>query len=837
MPKRKSTHRRTIYSSSTAKSSRSFQTKILHYLPLVLTHIGYPVYMLVYAAMYCLSKFPQIILHLRQIIQRLIRHPLWRTIKHRSYRNYRYSRKITIRSLRNTGSFLKHLSRYRISPPFSWKYFTFIFFVNLTLGSLIYGGATLYYRVIKDLPHPTQLQHLNSPQTSEIYDRNGILLYQIYQNQNREQINLSDLPDFVINAHLSIEDKNFFQHQGISVPDIGRAALNYVQYVYCRYQQLTCNPTLQGGSTITQQLLKNTLLTPQRNWERKLREAILAIWTERYFNKQQILEMYLNQISYGGTAYGIEAASKQYFNKPARDLNIAEAALLAGLPAAPSAYSPFGAHPERGQARQHQVLNRMLTDGHITQEQYQTAIDTPLTYRQPVTNIKAPHFVMYVKDQLEQQLGSETLSQGGVHIFTTIDLNLQTQIETILNEEVTQLQKLGVTNGAALVTRPSTGEILAMVGSVNYFDTQKQGNFNATTALRQPGSAIKPLMYATALSQHLPTAYESSNRNRRGAKFITAASLINDAPITYKIPGAKDYTPKNYDGKYHGRVSLRTALASSYNIPAVKTLDNIGLTNFISTAQDLGITTWNEPERYGLSITLGGAEVKMTDLAVAYGTLANLGIRQPLQPIFKMSSSDKSLQSVLPSPFSQFQNQILDPRVAYIINHILSDNEARSPAFGLHSKLTIPNHQVAVKTGTTNLLRDNWTIGYTPEYLVIVWVGNFDNKPMARIASGITGAAPIWNRIMTHLLNDYHPAPIISELGVGQVLGQSATYSEDPQQFPWHTPQGLSKISICPYTGTLPCNGCPAKEEFFINGTEPNRHCRSENLTPTPTPE
>lgn len=724
------------------------------------------------------------------------------------------------------------IPRLQFHLPFSWKYFLTFIGLNCAIGGLVFGAATLYDLTISTLPHPSQLQHLNPSQTSFIYDRNGELLYQIYQDENRKHISLDQLPAQVVHAHLAIEDKNFYEHRGISIPDITRAGIHYLKYVHCQYTQDNCRLTLQGGSTITQQLLKNTLLTPERKWVRKIREAILAVWTERYYTKDQILEMYLNQIPYGGTAYGIEAAAHQYFNKSASDLNLAEASLLAGLPAAPSAYSPYGNHPEKALARQQQVLARMLEDGYITHQQFQEASSQQLTYHPPITDIKAPHFVMYVKDLLEQQLGPEAIYHGGLQITTSLDLNLQNELEKMLREEVTQLQNLKVTNGAILVTQPHTGEILAMIGSIDYFNTEKQGNFNATTAFRQPGSSIKPLMYATALSQNIPNAYQQ-NQPPIGNKIFTVASLIDDKPITYRIAGTSDYKPQNYDGKYHGRVSIRTALASSYNIPAVKTLNDIGITTFLNKAQDLGITTWTEPHRYGLSLTLGGAEVKMTDMAVAYGTFANLGVRQTLNPVLKIEGNSLEYQKKLglPSPFAEFKNQVLDSRVAFLINHILSDSQARTPAFGRFSKLEIPNHTVAVKTGTTNLMRDNWTIGYTPKYLVTVWVGNFDNTPMSRIASGITGAAPIWNKAMTYLLNDYQPKNLIAD----NVLGHSNQTVPPEAGFPWQPPMGLIKVGICPRTGTLPCGNCPAKDEWFIKGTEPTRHCVVESPT-TPTP-
>ncbi len=697
---------------------------------------------------------------------------------------------LILKSIFHTLHWLTHSSL-----PFLLLKLSLIFIIilsSLSLASLTF----IYFSLLKDLPPPQALSSLNPPQTSQILDRNGQLLYRLYQDQNRTSIHINELPSYVINAHLSIEDAKFYSHPGISASDITRALLNNLDRRLCKIINTPCPSTLQGASTITQQLIKNVFLSPEQSYKRKLQEAYLALKAETYYSKQQILELYLNQISYGGTAYGIEAASQTYFGISSRNLNLAQAALLAGLPAAPTAYSPFGSDPQKSFTRQKQVLLRMLEENYITQSQYQSALNQPITFIPPKTDILAPHFVMYAREQLEKNLTNQILYQGGINITTSLDYNLQQKAQQAIDTELAKLKKLNVTNAALLITKPKTGEILAMVGSADYFDTANQGNVNATLRPRQPGSSIKPLTYATALELSLTQTNPQ----------FTPATIIDDAPVVFKIPGSHDYRPQNYDGRFHGRVTLRTALASSYNIPAVKILNSIGLNNLIQKAQELGITTWDDSSRFGLSLTLGAGEVTMADMAVAYGTFANLGYRHNLTPILDITSTNDELTYPHPSRFPFTQEPKLDPRVSYLINSILSDPIARAPTFGTHSKLNIPNHIVAVKTGTSNDLRDNWTIGYTPDFLVAVWVGNFNNSPMSRIASGITGATPIWNQMMTYMLNEYQP----NNLANG-----------------WEQPAGLIKTASCHLNSDQVCT-C-TKPDFFIESTNPKIHTCTPN--------
>jgi len=666
-----------------------------------------------------------------------------------------------------------------------------------TIGAVVLGflGVIFYFTILKDLPSPRELVTRDQIVTTKIYDKNGNILYKIYKDENRTLVPLSSIPSSLKHATIAIEDKDFYRHSGFSLSGIARAVKANIE-----------RKKIQGGSTITQQLVKNTLLTPEKTMQRKIREIVLAMMVEATLTKDEILEMYFNEVSFGGSVYGVEEASRRYFNKSVRDLTLAEAAYLAGLPQAPSAYSPFGPTPEYGFQRQHQVLERMVEDGYITEYEAATAQEQKLTFQPDLNNIQAPHFVMYIRDLLAKQFGEEVVAQGGLEVVTTLDLSAQKLAQQAVEKELARLSRMNVTNGAAMVTNPNTGEVLAMVGSRDYFDVEHDGQVNVTLRQRQPGSSIKPLTYAVAFQ-----------------KGMTPTSVVEDAPITYKSIGSPPYTPKNYDGNYHGKVTIRTALASSYNIPAVKTLAMVGLPAVIQQGRLMGITTWGEDQasRFGLSLTLGGGEVIMADMAKLYGTFATGGITIPLNPIISIKNYKGEQLYMNPCIKDSQQckgTRTLDPRIAYQITDILMDNNARSSAFGAHSVLNIPKHQVAVKTGTTNSLRDNWTLGYTSSRLVATWVGNNDNSPMSRVASGITGASPIWNTIMKGLLDDTNPHTFAS-------------------------PSGFIKVRVCAQTGTLSCKACPSsRDEFFIPGTEPKTYCTDEmfapkdpNATPTPT--
>ncbi|MBD3250460.1 MAG: PBP1A family penicillin-binding protein [Candidatus Pacebacteria bacterium] len=653
------------------------------------------------------------------------------------------------------------------------KAFVFSLFVTLVIGLLSWWTYDL---IFKDLPAPTDLTKKRQILTTRILDRNGKLLYRIYLDENRTIVPLELIPQHAINATLAIEDRNFYRHHGFSLKGIFRALVNNLK-----------EDTLQGGSTITQQLVKNRLLTPEKTIRRKLRELLLAILVEGTYTKEEILEMYLNEVPYGGSIYGIEEAAWKYFGKPAKDLSLGESTMLAGLPAAPSVYTPFGPNPELSQRRREEVLRRMVEDNYITIEEAYRAQQEELVLRKNITDIKAPHFVMYVKQLLADQYGEDVLNQGGLEVRTSLDLNLQQKTEEVVANEVSKLKGLNVNNGAALVTNPQTGEILAMVGNTDYFDFEHDGQVNVVVRPRQPGSSIKPLTYALALEQGW-----------------TPWTMIEDSPITYHQAGAEPYSPKNYDDKFHGQVTLRQALANSYNVPAVKTLARIGVDNLIDKAEQMGVTTWKDRSRFGLALTLGGGEVLMTDMAQLYGHFANGGYNVKLKPFIEVKNAKGEVLYRNPcilQPTECKQNRALDPLAAYQITSILSDDVARIPAFGRYSVLNIPGQEVAVKTGTSNNLRDNWAIGYTTNRLAAVWVGNNDNQPMSEIASGITGASPIWNKVMSLMLDQANPHAFV-------------------------LPDDLVRVSICAQTGTLPCKGCPrVVEEVFHRGQEPTQSC------------
>lgn len=643
---------------------------------------------------------------------------------------------------------------------------------------------SFWFFLLRNLPTPGQLISRDQIVSTKIYTRDGELLFKIFRNQNRTLLPLKDIPLHARQATIAIEDSEFYSHPGFSAKGIARAVLRNIT-----------QGELTGGSTITQQLVKNALLSPEKTYTRKAREVILAIQVEMNFSKDEILEMYLNEVGYGGAAYGMEEASQLYFGKSARNLTLAEGALLAGLPRAPTTYSPFGANPDWAKARQLEVLSRMVQEGFIAQREAEKASREELAFAPQRTDIKAPHFVMFVRQILAEKYGERAVEEGGLEVVTSLDLKTQEMVEKVVAQEVEKVRGLRISNGAALVTSPATGHILAMVGSKNYFDRNIDGNYNVTTALRQPGSSIKPVNYAYALEN----------------KLFTPASILSDTPITYRVPGSKPYSPRNYDGRFRGRVPLRVALASSLNVPAVKVLASYGVRNMIEQGRKMGITTWEEPGRFGLSLTLGGGEVKMTEMAVAYGTLASYGKRVDLNPILRVTDyRGKVLEENKCAAPVACGKEVLDPRIAFILTDILKDNIARIPAFGASSLLTIPNHpEVAVKTGTTQNLRDNWAIGYTKDYVVAAWVGNNDNTPMAYVASGVTGATPIWHNITRNL------------------LAQKPNHS-------WPEPENTVKVATCPLTGTLPCEGCPARTEYFLPGTEPTRHCVLET---TPPPE
>lgn len=678
---------------------------------------------------------------------------------------------LIFRLLKLPFTFFNSVSKKQKSVLSSVRYFV----IGVLFGST--GMVMIQtYGMVYSLPNPNQIGRQNYPVSTKIFDRNGKLLYEIYREQNRTPITLKEIPIYVAQATIAIEDKDFYHHNGISLfGGIVRAIKDNI-----------LTNAFQGGSTITQQLVKTALLTPEKTLLRKIKEIILALWAERLFSKQQILEMYLNQVPYGGLSYGIEEAAQTYFGKYAKVLTLSESAFIAGLPQAPSIYSPYN-DPVRAKQRRDEVLRKMREQKYISENQYVNAVVSPLIITLPKTPIKAPHFVFYVKSLLENEYGIRRVEEGGLRVYTSLDINIQKKAENILQGELKKIQELHVSNGALLVTVPSTGEIITMVGGRDYFEFPS-GTYNVTMASRQPGSMIKPLMYSLAL-----------------AKRYTTATILEDTPISFPQIGRKSYTPVNYDNRFHGKIPLRLALANSYNVPAVKVLNTIGVQSFIDHAKSMGITTWTQRERYGLALTLGGAEVKMTDIAVAFSAFANKGKKVEINPFIKIADYKGE---ILYERREVKSDQVISPAIAFIISDILSDSVARRAAFGSYSGLEIPGYQVAVKTGTTNDKRDNWTIGYTSDILVATWVGNNDNSPMNQyVTSGITGAAPIWNKMMRYIL----------ESGLDAQLSQTKTIH-------FFAPPDDVVQKICYFN----------RIEYFIKGTENTVNCRAYMITPSP---
>lgn len=688
--------------------------------------------------------------------------------------------------------FFRKIEKQFLSKIDKYKHLKRYFFISFLC--LI---AIFIFLLFKDVPNPAKLVKTPAPQSTKILDRNNKLLYEVFSDYRRTPIKSSEIPDFVKQATIAIEDKNFYKHNGLDSLAIARAAFNTLR-----------GKRLEGGSTITQQLVKNSILQDsRRTLTRKIKEAVLAIATEFTYTKDEILELYLNHAPYGGTVYGIETAAQTYFSKSAKDLNLPESALLAGLPQSPTRYSPFGAKPELAINRQHEVLRRMFEDGYITKEQLEEAKATKLSFSKKNVVINAPHFSLMVRDQLVQKYGEELVNLGGLKVTTTLDLDLQNYFQASLSAELKKISKLKISNGAALVTKPNTGEIISLIGSKDYYDDDIDGQVNITTSLRQPGSSIKPLNYATGLLLGWPTSL-----------------TYLDIPTCFNVAGQASYCPKNYDGTFKGPVSMRQSLANSLNIPAVKQLALNGLDSFIATASAMGISSWKDSSKFGLSLTLGGGEVTMFDLAKSFSTFANQGVSVPLVSILKVETYNgevlesydtenmASLVSVLPEDWQTFweNNQLktatqssepittLPKEVTFIISDILSDNNARSATFGPNSFLNIPGQTVSVKTGTTNDLKDNWTIGYTPDFLAVTWVGNNDNTSMSYVASGVTGASPIWNSIMKKLLTGVKNKPLVK-------------------------PDGVTNFQVCNQTGLLAQeeNQCQSYSEYFIKDVLP----------------
>lgn len=686
---------------------------------------------------------------------------------------------MAFRRLHNRNADYSGIKRIRLLTGLS----TLAFFGLIALIVVIIGVVIF---IITQVPSPDTLTKRNIAKATKIYDSKGDLLYDIYADENRTPIKIEEVPDSLKKATISIEDKDFYTHKGFSVVGYLRAAFSFAVH----------RQVEGGGSTLTQQLVKNALLTSDVSLIRKFKELVLSIEVESTYSKDKILEMYLNEIPYGGTAYGIEAAANLYFGKHAHELDLAEASFLAGLPQRPSVYSPYGTHPELGKQRQQEVLRRMVEDHYITQDQATQAQGESLTFRtsKNEAGFKAPHFVLYVKQKLIDEFGDKLVEQGGLKVTTTLDYSLQEQVQNIVSSEISKLKDYKVGNGAAVVINPKNGQILAMVGSKDYFapaepegctegkDCVFEGNVNVALRPRQPGSATKPITYSVGLQ-----------------KGYTAATPIMDVKTDF--PGGASepvYSPVNYDGTYKGPVQVRYALGNSLNIPAVKMLALVGVKNVMEQAYKMGVSDWEPTEQnvnnVGLSLTLGGRELKLLDLTSAFGVFADGGKRQDPISVLKVEDSEgKTLYE-----YHETEGvKVLDEGIAFIVSNMLSDNGARSAVFGSNSILNIPGHTVSVKTGTTDQKRDNWAFGFTPSIVTGVWVGNNDNTVMnPAIASGVTGASPIWRKIMDVALKNKG--------------------DEKPKQ-----PDNVVQADVDGLMGGQPKDGSPTRKEFFLKGSEP----------------
>jgi penicillin-binding protein 1C len=643
---------------------------------------------------------------------------------------------------------------------------------------LLFNAFFVY--LFHDLPSIDDIpQGLNQPSV-KITDRSGRLLYEILPTEGGRNAALSveNLPQCMKDATIAVEDKSFYQNPGVDLAGIIRAV----------WINLQGGETLSGGSTITQQIARTLLLSDEkseRTIRRKLREAVLAWQLTRAYSKDEILALYLNQIYYGGMAYGIEAASQTYFGKPASDLLLPECALLAGLPQTPGIYNPF-TNPDLALERQKVVLGLMENNGFVTPAQRVDAENAPLSYNPAPYPIEAPHFIWMVKDQLDELLASGVLDlSGSLVIRTTLDLNMQNLAEEIVRRRIGLFKPLegetnrNVNNAALVVVNPKNGEILTLVGSVDYFDSSIYGAINMAIARRQSGSAFKPIIYAAALDPNQTQP-------------LTAASTLMDVSHTFTTKDNQPYKPVNYDGRSHGFVSVREALASSLNVPAVLTLQTVGIERTLVLANRLGVHSLDEPRNYDLSLALGGGQMSLLELSRAYAALANNGKYTGTSSILEIRDADGNLLYELEVKPAQ---QIIDPRVAWLISDILSDDQARQTGFGLNSVLKI-DRTAAVKTGTTTNFHDNWTVGYTPDLLVGVWVGNSNYQAMHNV-TGLTGAAPIWAETMRSILQGRPDKPFTQ-------------------------PNGLIQFEICDLSGLLPTDACQhTKTEWFIAGTQP----------------
>ncbi|MDP3763895.1 MAG: PBP1A family penicillin-binding protein [bacterium] len=605
-------------------------------------------------------------------------------------------------------------------------------FLALVTVALFASGILILWLSSLRIPALEDISERRVDQSTKIYDRTGeILLYDMSRDARRALISFENISPYAKAAALAIEDKNFYSHNGFELSSFLRAV----------FVNLTTLSFSQGGSTITQQVVKNSILTKDKTPTRKLKELILAIKLEKVLTKDQILSLYLNEISYGGTIYGIEEAAQNFFGKAASGLTLAESAYLASLPKAPSYYSPYGPHREELETRKNIVLQEMLANNLISEDEYKSAVNEKVVFkpRQNTGSIKAPHFVFFVIDQLIKKYGEDTITNSGFKIITTLDYSVQQHAEEIAKKYgVINKERFNGENNAIVAIDPKTGDILAMVGSRDYFDQEIDGNFNATTGHRQPGSTFKPFVYSVLFN-----------------KGYTADTLLFDTPIQFSPICAPDnfttdetcYSPGNYDERFRGPITIRNALAQSVNIPAVEALYLAGIKNSIDLAKSMGIESLTELDAYGLSLVLGGGSVSLLDMTAAYSVFANDGIRNPYNPILRVEDGSGNIVD----RYSTFPRRVLSAQTARTISSILSDNVARIPAYGVNSTLYVASRDVAVKTGTSDDYKDAWILGYTPNIVIGAWVGNNDNSPMEKKVAGLI-VSPLWRELMDKVL-------------------------------------------------------------------------------------
>ncbi len=609
---------------------------------------------------------------------------------------------------------------------------------------LLIGGIGLLWISSLQLPDLTTFDQQILTQSTKIFDKTGqTLLYDFGNSSRRTFLSIDKISPNIKNATISIEDSSFYSHGGIKVSSLARALI----------ADIFSGHFSQGGSTITQQVIKNALLTQDKTITRKIKEIVLAIELEQKLSKDKILELYLNQTPYGGTIFGAEEACQQFFGKSAADVDIAEAAYIAALPQAPTHYSPYGNNRADLDQRKNLVLQKMKDNGYISDAEYQKAKKEVVTFTDSLSGgIKAPHFVMYIRNYIEEKYGDTILASGGLKITSTLDYNMQQKAEAVVKKYALEdAVKYNATNGALVAIDTPTGQILSMVGSRDYFDKAVDGNFNVTTASRQPGSSFKPLMYVTAFNKgytpstvlfDTPTQF-STNSN------CTAGNTSSDNGC---------YSPGNYDGKFRGPITIRSSLGQSINIPAVKMLYMVGIPDVLETAKNLGITTLTDTKNYGLSLVLGGGSVNLLQMTSAYSTFAAEGVRHPYTGILKIE--DKAGNVI--EQWQDNPTQVIPKQSALELTDVLSDNNARLPEFSPNSTLFFPGRNVAAKTGTTNDFKDMWIIGYTPSITVGAWMGNNDNSPIAKQVAGSI-AGPMWhdfmNQILPSLPNDQFEKP------------------------------------------------------------------------------